>query len=186
MSASAACFLRAASTSLRSSSGAVGRHPAVLDVDAEAALGQIADVPLAGDDLVIGAQVLVDRLGLGRRFDDDQVFLLPCGHVNSLVSLRSESYVVLGCRVVRSVRCQGLDGSARQRDASVGCRIPIGVIEATWQLPHRYALHPRLVFALKFTTIAILGLVHQPPILHAFAGCQARAWWDRGGQDVLT
>jgi hypothetical protein len=33
--------------------------------------GQVADVPEGGQDLVVPAEILVDRLGLGRRLDDD-------------------------------------------------------------------------------------------------------------------
>ena len=46
----------------------------------KAALGQVAHVALAGGHLEIGPQVLVDGLGLGRRFDDDQALFLPCSH----------------------------------------------------------------------------------------------------------
>jgi hypothetical protein len=45
---------------------------AVLDVDPELALGQIADVSHRGPHHVIAAQELVDRLRLGGRLDDDQ------------------------------------------------------------------------------------------------------------------
>ena len=45
---------------------------AVLDVDAELALGQVPDVPEGSPDGVIGAQVLLDGLRLCRRFDDDE------------------------------------------------------------------------------------------------------------------
>ena len=41
----------------------------VVDVDAELALGQIADVPHRGDDLVILAEIFVDGLRLCGRFD---------------------------------------------------------------------------------------------------------------------
>ena len=34
---------------------------------------QVADMAIAGDDLVVGAEVFVDSLRLGRRFDDDDV-----------------------------------------------------------------------------------------------------------------
>ena len=60
----------------------VGRHPAAVDVDAghllarAAAARQIADVAVAGQHLEIGAEILVDRLGLGRRFDDDQILFV--------------------------------------------------------------------------------------------------------------
>src|SRR5262249_21312112 len=61
----------------------VGGHPAGVDVDAgdglaaAAALGQVAHVAVAGQHLVVGAEVFVDRLGLGRRLDDDEVVLAP-------------------------------------------------------------------------------------------------------------
>ena len=44
----------------------------VLDVHAEVALGQVADVAVRGPDGVVGAQVLLDGLRLGRRLDDHQ------------------------------------------------------------------------------------------------------------------
>ena len=45
------------------------------------AAGQVADVADAGHDHVLAAEILVDRLGLARRFDDDQVLALriTCG-----------------------------------------------------------------------------------------------------------
>ena len=43
-----------------------------VDVDAELALRQVADVSHRRDDLVVAPQIFVDRLRLGRRFDDDQ------------------------------------------------------------------------------------------------------------------
>ena len=45
---------------------AVGLHRAVLG-------RQVADMPERGDHLVVGAQVFVDRLGLGRRLDDEEL-----------------------------------------------------------------------------------------------------------------
>src|SRR4029453_7473401 len=45
---------------------------AVLDVDAKLALGQIADMAHRGDDLVVPAQIFIDGLRLGRRFDHNQ------------------------------------------------------------------------------------------------------------------
>ena len=53
----------------------VGRLEVVLDIDIQTLRGQIADVAHRGLDLVIRAQVLIDRLGLGGRLDDDQRFL---------------------------------------------------------------------------------------------------------------
>ena len=44
----------------------VGQHRAVLG-------GQVADMAEGGQHLVAGAQILVDRLGLGRRFHDDDI-----------------------------------------------------------------------------------------------------------------
>ncbi len=45
---------------------------AVLDVDAELAGGQVAEVADGGLHVVAAAQVLADRLGLGGRLDDDE------------------------------------------------------------------------------------------------------------------
>ena len=42
-----------------------------LRVDRAVLGGQIADMPEGGQDLVILAEIFVDRLGLGRRLDDD-------------------------------------------------------------------------------------------------------------------
>ena len=64
----------------------VDRFEVVLDVDAQIrplfafvfggnllrTLRKIADVPDTGFNAEAGAEVFVDRLGLGRRFDDDQ------------------------------------------------------------------------------------------------------------------
>ena len=87
----------------------IGGHPAAFDVDAEARLGQIADVPLAGGDLEVGAKVFVDRLGLGRRLDDHQAFLLPCSH-STLLGLLSNSTFWPGAR--RPGRKRGRDARA--------------------------------------------------------------------------
>src|SRR6185369_11928549 len=46
---------------------------ALLHVDAEPLLGQVADVPHGGLHLEVPPEVLVDRLRLGRRLDDDEV-----------------------------------------------------------------------------------------------------------------
>jgi hypothetical protein len=46
----------------------------VVDVDAELALRQIADMAHRRHDLVVAAEVFVDGLGLCRRFDHDQCF----------------------------------------------------------------------------------------------------------------
>src|SRR6185503_16746514 len=51
----------------------VGRLEALLDVDAQFALREIADVPVRGLHLVSGTEVLGDGPGLGRRLDDDQI-----------------------------------------------------------------------------------------------------------------
>ena len=54
----------------------------VLDVHAQLALGQIADVSHRRDDLVVAAQVFVDRLRLRRRLHHDKCFchLIPSPH----------------------------------------------------------------------------------------------------------
>ncbi len=52
----------------------VVRLEVVLDVHAQDALGQVLDVAERGLDFVVLPQILVDRLRLGRRFDDDQRF----------------------------------------------------------------------------------------------------------------
>ena len=43
-----------------------------VDVDAQLALGQVADVAHRRDDFVVAPQIFVDRLRLRRRLDDDQ------------------------------------------------------------------------------------------------------------------
>jgi hypothetical protein len=50
----------------------VGRHESRRDVDAKLLLRQVADVAHGGLDHVILAEIVVDRLRLGRRFDDDE------------------------------------------------------------------------------------------------------------------
>ena len=50
----------------------VGRLEAGRDVDAHLLLGQVADVAHRGLDDVVLAEIMVDRLGLGRRFDDHE------------------------------------------------------------------------------------------------------------------
>ncbi len=49
-------------------------HEVVLDVDAQPAepLAQVPDVAIGGSDGVVAAQVLLDRLRLGGRFDDHE------------------------------------------------------------------------------------------------------------------
>ncbi len=58
----------------------VVRRERVLDVDAEApvALAEVTDVPIRSPDGVVAAQVLLDRLRLGGRFDDHE--RLSVGH----------------------------------------------------------------------------------------------------------
>ena len=51
----------------------IRRHEAFFDIDAELVARQIPQVAAAGHDLVAAAQEAFDSLGLGRRFDDDQV-----------------------------------------------------------------------------------------------------------------
>ena len=46
----------------------------VVDVHAELALRQVADVAHRRDDLVVAPEILVDGLGLRRRLDHDQCF----------------------------------------------------------------------------------------------------------------
>ena len=50
----------------------VGDLEPVVDVDAQIALGEVPDMPVRSPDGVVAAQVLLDRLGLGRRLDHDQ------------------------------------------------------------------------------------------------------------------
>ena len=51
----------------------IGRHETFFDIDAELVARQVAQVPAAGHDLIAAAEEPFDRLGLGRRFHDDQV-----------------------------------------------------------------------------------------------------------------
>ena len=53
--------------------GLVARLEAAVDVDAEAALGQITDVAIGGENPISGPQVALDGAGLGGRLDDDEV-----------------------------------------------------------------------------------------------------------------
>ncbi len=76
---------------------AIGRNPAAFDVDAELGFDQIAHVPLAGDDIEAGAEIFVDRLRLGGRFDDDERFFLPCGHCGLLQGLAPAGGAGLNC-----------------------------------------------------------------------------------------
>ncbi len=46
----------------------------VIDIDAETLLGQILYMAEGGFHLVTGAEILLNRLGLGGRLDDDQTF----------------------------------------------------------------------------------------------------------------
>jgi hypothetical protein len=46
----------------------------VVDLDAHAVLGEVPDVALAGRDRVVGAEVSLQGLRLGRRLDDHQLF----------------------------------------------------------------------------------------------------------------
>jgi hypothetical protein len=66
----------------------VDRVEPVVHVDAELALRQVPDVPEGSPDGVVAAQVLLDGLRLGGRFDDDEgswhiercfLFWLPSG-----------------------------------------------------------------------------------------------------------
>ena len=50
----------------------VRRLEAIVDVHAELALGQIADVAHRRDDFVIAPEIFVDGLRLGRRFHHDE------------------------------------------------------------------------------------------------------------------
>src|SRR5262249_22639184 len=59
----------------------IRRFPAAVYVDAGddfallAALGQVADMAVAGENAKARAEVLIDGLGLGGRFDDDKIVL---------------------------------------------------------------------------------------------------------------
>ena len=46
----------------------------VFNVDPHLGLGQVPDVPFRGDYVVLPTQVLLDSVGLGWRFHDNQVF----------------------------------------------------------------------------------------------------------------
>ncbi|EXJ15395.1 hypothetical protein D779_1359 [Imhoffiella purpurea] len=46
---------------------------AMIRIDRPLLRNQVADVPIGGDHLEVGSEVLLDGLGLGRRFDDDEV-----------------------------------------------------------------------------------------------------------------
>jgi len=48
-----------------------GHLEAVLGVHGSVLRGQVAHMAVGGEDGVVRAEILVDRLGLGRRFDDD-------------------------------------------------------------------------------------------------------------------
>ena len=52
----------------------VGHGEVVLGVDRPLLRLEVAHVAIGRQDLEVLAEVLVDRLGLGRRFDDEQVF----------------------------------------------------------------------------------------------------------------
>jgi hypothetical protein len=52
----------------------VVRLEVVLEVHTELALRQVPDMSIGGTDGVVTAQVLLDRLRLGWRLDDDQGF----------------------------------------------------------------------------------------------------------------
>ncbi len=75
------------------------RLEVVLDVHAQDALGQVLHVAERGLDFVVVPQVLVDRLRLGRRFDDDQRFdqlpLPPRGSQSKLARFRLKPQVTL-------------------------------------------------------------------------------------------
>jgi hypothetical protein len=49
------------------------RHVGLAHLDGEVAAGQVADMAVGGQDLVVLAEVLLDRLRLGRRLDDHEV-----------------------------------------------------------------------------------------------------------------
>jgi len=51
-----------------------------LQIDAHALRGEVADVAHAGLYDVVVAEVLIDRLGLGRRLDDDEMFAVLFAH----------------------------------------------------------------------------------------------------------
>ena len=68
-----------------------------LDVHAELALGQVADVSHRRDDLVVAPEVFVDRLRLRRRFDDDQCLC----HLRFLILLASRPVLYIGSRSVK-------------------------------------------------------------------------------------
>ena len=71
----------------------IGRLEVVFDIDIDALGRQVANVPHRGLDLKIRAEVFVDRLGLGRRFDDYQrhITVFFC-HKNSIYIIRITAF----------------------------------------------------------------------------------------------
>ena len=85
-----------------------GLEPGI-DVHAELALGQIADVSHRRDDLEVAPQVFVDRLRLGRRLDDHQslrhefdaspsVYLLLVAGQSSLTKPPPATRAIVACQ----------------------------------------------------------------------------------------
>ena len=103
----------------------VGRE-AVLDVDAELLLGQIHDVADRGANAVAAAEVLADRLRLGRRLDDDERARAARGAGLGLVVRHVVDDVgatALGGRLGRGFLLRGL----LCRRARLGCCLPRGL-----------------------------------------------------------
>src|SRR5206468_2837027 len=46
----------------------------VVEIDGELVLRKVLDVAERGFDVEVFTEIFIDRLGLGRRFDDDEVF----------------------------------------------------------------------------------------------------------------
>ena len=63
--------------------GQILRREVAVDIDAHRALGQVAQMPHRGHDLIVAAQIFFDCSGLRRRLDDHQIRFCFCHRVCS-------------------------------------------------------------------------------------------------------
>src|SRR5436309_3376102 len=105
--------------------GDVLRREAVLDVHPQLALRQIAHVPHRGLHGVARAEVLADRLRLGRRLDDDERTLSRLGllslHITLLNSHASTSRQTTRKRIFTIPPCFAQASSPHRRSVAPSC-----------------------------------------------------------------
>ena len=90
---------------------------------------EVADMAERRQDLVGGAQIFVDRLGLGRRFHNDDIHVIPMAYAKNMRPVPRDSRPAVSTRtwVVRpalSNRQIAREGCARKNTGTKSCVLP--------------------------------------------------------------